>query len=157
MYKGRRSRTKEPFKLQYLLINMQGILHIFFQVNHSYSYVFLILISSRSYRPDMTFAVDWALSNNYLSIQVNPGLHLFFQSTHVLTGLLSLFTQTENELAESLTRSKTMPTLGRPKLNRKLSTFNDGERLRMAKEMVEKAIKVGLGVGQLGHQHLLSP
>jgi hypothetical protein len=48
----------------------------------------------------------------------------------------------ENELAESLTRSKTMPTLGRPKLNRKLSTFNDGERLRNAKEMVEKAIKV---------------
>ncbi|XP_076447647.1 uncharacterized protein LOC143284649 isoform X2 [Babylonia areolata] len=47
----------------------------------------------------------------------------------------------DSDLAESLSRSKTMPALGRPKLNRKLSTVNDGERLRIAKETVEKAIK----------------
>ena len=53
-----------------------------------------------------------------------------------------LFVSTENELPESLTRSKTVPSLGRPKLTRKLSTVNEGERLRLAKEMVDKAIKV---------------
>lgn len=70
--------------------------------------------------------------------------HLFFQPSLIFSGIFFLFIPTENELAESLTRSKTMPTLGRPKLNRKLSTFNDGDRLRVAKEMVEKAIKVSL-------------
>ena len=40
-------------------------------------------------------------------------------------------------------RSKTMPTLGRPKMpTQKVSTMSDGERLRNAKEIVEKAVKV---------------
>ena len=36
-----------------------------------------------------------------------------------------------------------MPTLGRPKMpTQKMSTMSDGERLRNAKEIVEKAVKV---------------
>ncbi|XP_041347464.1 protein monoglycylase TTLL8-like isoform X2 [Gigantopelta aegis] len=41
---------------------------------------------------------------------------------------------------EKIQRSKTMPSLGRPKLNRRIN-IPDGERLRNAKEMAEKAIK----------------
>lgn len=41
-------------------------------------------------------------------------------------------------------RSKTMPTLGRPKINQqKMSLANEGDRLSKAKEIVERAIKVG--------------
>ncbi|CAG5125049.1 unnamed protein product [Candidula unifasciata] len=40
-------------------------------------------------------------------------------------------------------RSKTMPTLGRPKINpQKMSSITEGERLTKAKEMVERAIKL---------------
>lgn len=45
----------------------------------------------------------------------------------------------------SLSRSKTMPSLSRPKLSKKLSHSHvDGnaERLRHAKEVAERAIKV---------------
>ncbi|XP_050412137.1 uncharacterized protein LOC126827028 isoform X1 [Patella vulgata] len=49
----------------------------------------------------------------------------------------------ENDAPSNFTqsRSKTMPTLNRPKAGRKMSLVADGERLRNAKEIVEKAIK----------------
>ena len=52
---------------------------------------------------------------------------------------------TENDMTESYasSRSKTMPTLGRPKMVQpKVVALNDGDRLRNAKDLVEKAIKV---------------
>ncbi|XP_025106336.1 tubulin glycylase 3C-like isoform X4 [Pomacea canaliculata] len=48
-------------------------------------------------------------------------------------------TDKENELSRSLTRSKTIPMLNQPRL--KSHPLSDGERLRAAKEMVDKAIK----------------
>ena len=40
-----------------------------------------------------------------------------------------------------------MPTLGRPKMvQQKVLLLNDGDRLRNAKETVEKAIKVQLDI-----------
>ncbi|ESO84411.1 hypothetical protein LOTGIDRAFT_168866 [Lottia gigantea] len=47
----------------------------------------------------------------------------------------------ENESPACLSRSKTMPSIARSKLGRKLSLNNEGERLRNAKEIVDKAIK----------------
>ncbi|XP_071082445.1 tubulin tyrosine ligase 3-like isoform X3 [Haliotis cracherodii] len=47
----------------------------------------------------------------------------------------------DSDVSSSLSRSKTMPSLGRPKLTRRLTGVADGERLRQAKEIVEKAIK----------------
>ena len=105
-------------------------------------------------RNKSTIRLHYAVQLEYLSIHIV--FMLSFNQSLICSGILCLFMSTENELAESLTRSKTMPTLGRPKLNRKLSTFNDGERLRMAKEMVEKAIKVSLRIDKLAVGNLLS-
>lgn len=59
-----------------------------------------------------------------------------------------LFAFLENDLVGNLlvepflsTRSKTMPTLGRPKMTAQ-KMLNEGERLGKAKEIVERAIKV---------------
>ena len=42
----------------------------------------------------------------------------------------------------SLSRSKTMPSLMRPKLTRKITNLGNSDRLKNAKELAEKAIKV---------------
>ncbi|XP_048743688.2 tubulin glycylase 3C-like isoform X5 [Ostrea edulis] len=50
----------------------------------------------------------------------------------------------EGDVSGSLSRSKTMPSLGRPKISRKLSNINcnfNTDRLKAAKEQAEKAIK----------------
>lgn len=55
-------------------------------------------------------------------------------------------------MSGSLSRSKTMPSLGRPKISRKLSNINcnfNTDRLKAAKEQAEKAIKVSRGFGYL--------
>ena len=57
--------------------------------------------------------------------------------------LTDVFTD-DIDSSSSLSRSKTMPTLMRPKLTRKITNLQNSDRLKNAKELAEKAIKVSI-------------
>ena len=73
-------------------------------------------------------------------------MHYLYFSFHLIPSLILLvflYLDLDPEVSGSLSRSKTMPTLSRPKLTKKLAHVDgNAERLRHAKEVAEKAMKV---------------
>ena len=70
------------------------------------------------------------------SLFLTTSLSIFFY-------VFFLFTD-DIDSSSTLSRSKTMPALMRPKLTRKITNLGNSDRLKNAKELAEKAIKVGL-------------